>query len=368
MIHELPISPERSAAPVRRSLLGLVVGSFANVCIHRIPLRRVGGAPALALSGAAARSIRACDNVPVLELALLRGRCRACRAPISPRYPAVEAANGLLWLALAVLRGPRPATLVAMALVTALLVLSLIDLDHHLLPDVITLPGIAAGPRRELPARLGRCRRSRPSLAAAGGYLAFCRRGQALRADPRRWKASARATGRWRPCSARSSAGRGCSSVLLASLAGTVVGLGSIALRGRDMRYALPLGHLPGRRRHRGRLLRRPGPRLVPAGSSVADCGRRLARLGAGAGGRGGRPRRGPVPAPGRALAPAAARARHAAIRAAVRRPARRSSRAPGGGRRAWNEAAAARRSRSASQPRSRCSTRRGASLFSRPP
>ena len=88
-------------------LLGLVVGSFANVCIHRMPRRESVVSPP-SRCPSCRTLILARDNVPVLGWLLLRGRCRACRAPISWRYPAVEAANGILWLALAVLQGPRP--------------------------------------------------------------------------------------------------------------------------------------------------------------------------------------------------------------------------------------------------------------------
>jgi leader peptidase (prepilin peptidase)/N-methyltransferase len=152
-------------------LLGLIVGSFANVCIYRLPRRESVVAPPSRCPACGA-PIRARDNVPVLSWLLLRGRCRACRAPNSGRYLAVEAANGLLWLALAALRGPRLQTFVAMALVTALLVLSLIDLDHQILPDAITLPGVAAG----LAASLLPGSPVRPLaalLAAAGGWLVF---------------------------------------------------------------------------------------------------------------------------------------------------------------------------------------------------
>lgn len=225
-------------------LLGLVVGSFANVCVHRLPRRQSVVSPPSRCPACGAL-IRARDNVPVLSWLLLRGHCRSCRAPISPRYPAVEAANGLLWLALAVLRGPRAQTFVAMALVTALLVLSLIDLEHQLLPDAITLPGVAAGlaasflpgsPVRPLAAL----------LAAAGGWLAFAAVAKAYQRvrgveglGQGDWKMAAMlgAFLGWQPL---------LLTVLLASVAGTVVGFAAIALRGRDMRYALPLGTFLG--------------------------------------------------------------------------------------------------------------------------
>jgi leader peptidase (prepilin peptidase)/N-methyltransferase len=225
-------------------LLGLVVGSFANVCVYRLPRRQSIVSPPSRCPACGAL-IRARDNVPVLSWLLLRGRCRSCRAPISPRYPAVEAANGLLWLALAVLRGPRAQTFVAMALVTALLVLSLIDLDHQLLPDAITLPGIAAG----LAASFLPGSAVRPLgalLAAAGGWLAFA---AVAKAYQRLRGVEGLGQGDWK-MAAMLGAFLGWPpmllTVLLASVAGTLVGLGAVALRGRDMRYALPLGTFLG--------------------------------------------------------------------------------------------------------------------------
>ena len=225
-------------------LLGLVVGSFANVCIHRLPLGQSVVSPPSRCPGCGTR-IKAYDNLPVLSWLLLRGRCRSCRAGISWRYPAVEAANGLLWLALAALHGPRPRTVVEMALVTALLVLSLIDLEHQILPDVMTLPGVALG--------LAACFLPGSPLtplaslfAAAGGWLAFA---GVAKAYERARGVEGLGQGDWK-LAALLGAFLGWQkmllSVLLASVAGTLVGLLAIALRGRDLRYALPLGTFLG--------------------------------------------------------------------------------------------------------------------------
>ena len=83
--------------------------------------------------------------MPLLSFLALRGRCRHCRAPVSWRYPLVEAANGGAYYLLARGLPPGARALATMAFVTALLVLSLIDLDHMILPDAITLPGAVAG-------------------------------------------------------------------------------------------------------------------------------------------------------------------------------------------------------------------------------
>jgi leader peptidase (prepilin peptidase)/N-methyltransferase len=225
-------------------LLWLVVGSFANVCIHRLPRRESIVSPPSRCPACGAR-IRARDNVPVLGWLLLRGRCRDCRAAISWRYPAVEAANGLLWLALATLLGPAPRTFVLMGLVSALLVLALVDLDHQILPDAITLPGTVLGlaatalpgwPVAPLHA----------AAAAAGGWLAFA---GVAKAYEKLRGVEGLGQGDWK-MAALLGAFLGWQkmllTVLLASVAGTVVGLGAIALRGRDLRHALPLGTFLG--------------------------------------------------------------------------------------------------------------------------
>jgi leader peptidase (prepilin peptidase)/N-methyltransferase len=225
-------------------LLGLVVGSFANVCIHRLPLGQSVVSPP-SRCPACGTLIKAYDNLPVLGFMLLRGRCRSCRAAISWRYPVVEAANGLLWLALAWRHGPTPRSLVEMALVTALLVLSLIDLEHQILPDVITLPGVALGLAASfLPGSPLTPLAS--ALAAAGGWLAFA---AVAKAYQKARGVEGLGQGDWK-LAALLGAFLGWQkmllTVLLASLAGTVVGLLAIALRGRDLRYALPLGTFLG--------------------------------------------------------------------------------------------------------------------------
>jgi len=125
-------------------VFGLVLGSFLNVVIARLPERRSLWAPRSACPGCGA-PIAWYDNIPLLSFALLRGRCRACAAPIPWRYPLVEAVTGALF-ALAWLEfGPTPEFIVATALLAALVAITAIDLRHQIIPDAITLPGILAG-------------------------------------------------------------------------------------------------------------------------------------------------------------------------------------------------------------------------------
>jgi leader peptidase (prepilin peptidase)/N-methyltransferase len=129
---------------VEAFLLGLVVGSFANVVIHRLPIGESVVTPR-SRCPRCRNPIATRDNLPVLSWILLRGRCRHCAEPISARYPLVELANAGLWLGVALVYGVSVRAVIGALLATALLVLALIDLDHQLLPDAITKPGILAG-------------------------------------------------------------------------------------------------------------------------------------------------------------------------------------------------------------------------------
>jgi leader peptidase (prepilin peptidase) / N-methyltransferase len=124
--------------------LGLVVGSFLNVCIHRLPREESIAWPASHCT-TCNRPLSWYENVPLLSWALLRGRCRTCRSRISPRYPLVELTTGVLFLAGYFAFGATPLLLVRLAFACAMVVLFAIDLEHQILPNEITLPGIAIG-------------------------------------------------------------------------------------------------------------------------------------------------------------------------------------------------------------------------------
>ena len=124
--------------------LGLVVGSYLNVVIYRVP-RDLSTIRPRSSCPACGTPIRALDNIPVVSYALLGGKCRSCKAPIPLRYPLVEAATGALFLASFLRFGPTLEALAAAVLCALLVALALIDVEHFLLPDVITLPGIAVG-------------------------------------------------------------------------------------------------------------------------------------------------------------------------------------------------------------------------------
>lgn len=125
-------------------VVGLLVGSFLNVVIYRVPLRRSIVHPRSACP-ACGTPIAWYHNVPIASWLLLRGRCATCRAPISARYPVVEAANAALWLAATARYGVTAEALVLFPFLSAMLALFFTDWDHKLLPDRITLPLLALG-------------------------------------------------------------------------------------------------------------------------------------------------------------------------------------------------------------------------------
>jgi len=224
---------------VAAGLFGATVGSFVNVLIHRLPrgesLVRPGshcpscGAP-----------VRPIDNIPLLSWLALRGRCRVCRAPISLRYPAVELANGLLW-ALVFWRAPSfPDFLSGAFLASACLALLFIDAEFQILPDAITLTGIAGGialsffsaTRTPLASLAG-------ALLGAGVLFLLGYAWEKLRGmegmglgDVKMLGMIGAFLGPWGTLVA----------VLLASVAGSVIGLAWIALRGGTLKMRLPFG------------------------------------------------------------------------------------------------------------------------------
>jgi leader peptidase (prepilin peptidase)/N-methyltransferase len=123
--------------PAFLGVLGLLIGSFLNVVIHRVPAGLSLVSPGSACP-ACEHPVRPRDNVPVVSWLLLRGRCRDCDAPISPRYPMVELATGLLFALTGWKFGATPYTAAALVLMAAGVALFLIDLDHLRLPFAVT--------------------------------------------------------------------------------------------------------------------------------------------------------------------------------------------------------------------------------------
>ncbi len=171
--------------------LGLVVGSFLNVVIYRLPamlhsswrqecrllleVEKDVEEPRLTLSSPNSHCpkckapVRPWQNIPVISYLLLGGKCANCKTPISLRYPSVELATGIVSCFLAVKFGPTPAMLGAVLLSWALITLTMIDIDHQLLPDNITLPLLWLGLLFNIGATFASLQDA--VIGAAAGYL-----------------------------------------------------------------------------------------------------------------------------------------------------------------------------------------------------
>jgi len=127
------------------AVVGAVFGSFLNVVAYRLPRGESLSRPRSRCPQCQTQ-IRAYDNVPVLSWLALRGRCRTCRTPISARYPLVEAVTGLLCALVVYDQGPDEDALLGLALVLLLVPITLIDLDHRIIPNKLTLLGAVLAP------------------------------------------------------------------------------------------------------------------------------------------------------------------------------------------------------------------------------
>ncbi len=125
-------------------VLGLIVGSFSNVCIYRIPKNESIVYPA-SHCPKCRTIIKPIDNIPLLSYILLKGRCRSCKSKISIQYPVVELLTGLTYLIIYVIYGLSIQTLIYIILSSALIIIAFIDLNEQIIPDVISLPGIVIG-------------------------------------------------------------------------------------------------------------------------------------------------------------------------------------------------------------------------------
>lgn len=232
---------------VYAALLGLIVGSYLNVVIYRLP-RGISTVMPRSRCPECGAAIRAVDNVPVVSYLLLGGRCRDCRARISWRYPLLEAATSALFLASFLRFGISFEAPAAALLCALLLTLAMIDFDHMILPDRLTFPAIALGILLQpfLPwARLW----DGPWGAMAGAVLGALVGSGILLAVWAAWYLIRREEGMGlgdAKMLAAIGAFLGWKGVLVslffAALAGSVVGLGLMAWSGSGGKTRLPFG------------------------------------------------------------------------------------------------------------------------------
>jgi leader peptidase (prepilin peptidase) / N-methyltransferase len=217
---------------------GLAIGSFLNVCILRLP---AGTSIVFPPSRCPACGHRLAwfENVPVVSYLVLRRRCRSCRAPISWQYPLVEATTGVLFAAAAAWFGLGWVLLSRLVFISAMIVLFVIDLRHRILPNAITLPGIVVGFAFSLVADPG-WTASAIGIVGGGGVLwaiaeAYyrLRHEEGLGMGDVKMLAMIGAFLGWKLM---------LLTLVLSSLVGAMVGVGLIAARRGDMKYALPYG------------------------------------------------------------------------------------------------------------------------------
>jgi leader peptidase (prepilin peptidase) / N-methyltransferase len=223
---------------VLAAIMGLVIGSFLNVCIYRLPLGQSLASPP-SRCPKCGYGLRWFDNVPVLSWVMLGGRCRKCRAPISMQYPIVEAVTGLLFLVIVWLTPMGPLVFSRLILVCILITLFGIDLEHQILPNVITLPGIAVGLLFSLITPPG----WQAALAGAflGGGILYgiaaayylVRREEGLGMGDVKMLAMVGAFLGWKAVLV---------TLILSSFSGAIVGVGLIAAQRGGMRVAMPFG------------------------------------------------------------------------------------------------------------------------------
>jgi len=220
-------------------VMGTVMGSFANVLIYRLPR-----AESVMLPGSHCpvcnSPIRWFDNIPVLSYLMLRGQCRTCGEPISWRYPAVEFVTGLLFLGVFMRMGLTWSLPGGILLAFALVVVTFIDLDHKIIPNVITFPGMVIGVVLSFLPGFPGPRDSIIGLLAGGGFLWFVgwsyllvtkREGMGM-GDVKLLGLIGAFLG-WQALPV---------TILAAALTGSVIGMIAMKLQGEDSTYAVPFG------------------------------------------------------------------------------------------------------------------------------
>ena len=249
-------------SPQVLALLGLLIGSFLNVVIHRMPLMMERGwrlesadllgvaiadTPEVTLSKprsrcpACGRPIRWYENIPVASYFALGGKCSACKAPISMRYPAVEVLTAVLFAAVGLHFGAQPMTLLWCGFLAALIALAFIDLDTTFLPDDLTLPlmwaGIVSAALGWIPVSL-----AASVGGAVAGYLSLwfvfhayrlIRGKEGMGAGDFKLLAALGAWMGWQAIP---------SIILLSSAVGAVVGIALIVFRRHDREVPIPFG------------------------------------------------------------------------------------------------------------------------------
>jgi leader peptidase (prepilin peptidase)/N-methyltransferase len=220
-------------------IFGAMVGSFLNVCIFRLPKEE-----SIIWPGShcphCKKQIKFYDNIPLISYLLLKGRCRYCKGSISLQYPLVEGITALSSLFLIIKFGPSLSYLLYFAFVAALIVITVIDLYHQIIPDAISLPGIGVGLLASLLIPQITFFNSLIGILLGGGSLfsvatlyqwLFKREG--MGGGDVKLLAMIGAFLGWKAV---------LLTILLSSLIGSVTGILMMVVKGKDFKYAIPFG------------------------------------------------------------------------------------------------------------------------------
>jgi leader peptidase (prepilin peptidase)/N-methyltransferase len=220
-------------------IFGAIIGSFLNVCICRLPNDESIVSPG-SHCPQCKNPIRVYDNIPLVSYALLGGKCRYCRLPISMQYPIVEGITALASLSLFMKFGPSFQYLYYFAFLCSLIVITVIDLYHQIIPDVISLPGIAVGllgafalPQKSfLQAFLGTLVGGGSLFVVATVYQWVLKR-EGMGGGDVKLLAMIGAFLGWKAV---------ILTIVLSSFIGSVVGILLMVAKGKDFKYAIPFG------------------------------------------------------------------------------------------------------------------------------
>src|SRR4030043_1294533 len=220
-------------------IFGAFIGSFLNVCISRLPKEESIIWPG-SYCPDCKKPIRFYDNIPLVSYVLLTGKCRNCKKPISIQYPLIEGITALSSLFLFMRFGPSLSYLFYFAFVAALIVITIIDLYHQIIPDVISLPGIGVGliaspilPQNTFLNSLIGVLLGGGSLFIVGTLYQWLFKREGMGGGDVKLLAMIGAFLGWKAV---------ILTILLGSLIGSIIGISIMVLKGKDFKYAIPFG------------------------------------------------------------------------------------------------------------------------------
>lgn len=220
-------------------ILGAIVGSFLNVCILRLPKEESIITPGSHCPHCK-NPIKFYDNIPLISYIVLKGRCRRCNGPISFQYPLIEGITAISSLLLFLRYGFSLSYLVYFSFLAALIVITVIDLYHQIIPDVISLPGIGVGLLTSLINPENTFINSLIGMLLGGGSLFFVAtlyqwlfKREGMGGGDVKLLAMIGAFLGWKAV---------ILTILFSSFIGSIVGIIIMALKGKDFKYAIPFG------------------------------------------------------------------------------------------------------------------------------